>query len=166
MRLPQSGQLFTVPRNVYVLGTMNTADRSIRLLDAALRRRFAFRELLPDTEPLEGAYVGKLHLADLLTNLNSRVRAEVGRERQIGQAFLLREGQPLATDEELAATIREDIIPLLQEYAYDDYSMLTRILGSLVVDETQQCIRQLADADLVDALYAELQTTPSAETLP
>ena len=158
VQLPQSGDSFAVPGNVYVLATMNTADRSIRLLDAALRRRFAFQELLPDAEPLEGAFVGKLHLADLLTNLNARVRGEVGRERQVGQAFLLRDGRPLATDEELGAAVRGDIIPLLQEYAYDDYSLLTRLLGSGLVDETEQRIRDLADADLVDALYTELQT--------
>jgi 5-methylcytosine-specific restriction protein B len=165
VRLPQSGEPFTVPANVYVLGTMNTADRSIRLLDAALRRRFAFHELLPDTEPVEGAYVGKLHLADLLTALNARVRAEIGRDRQVGQAFLLRDGRPLATEADLAAAIRGDVIPLLQEYAYDDYGMLARLLGSQVVDMDEQRLRELTDGDLVDALYTEFQATTADQAL-
>jgi 5-methylcytosine-specific restriction protein B len=166
VRLPQSGEPFTVPRNVYVLGTMNTADRSIRLLDAALRRRFAFHELLPDREPLEGAFVGKLHLAELLTNLNARIRAEVGRERQIGHAFFLRDGQPLATQEEFAAAFRDDVLPLLQEYAYDDYGLLGRLLGAQVIDEVEQRLVDVADLDLIDALYAELQSATSEQPWP
>lgn len=157
VRLPQSGELFAVPPNVHVLGTMNTADRSIRLLDAALRRRFAFYELLPDREPLEGAFVGKLHLADLLTTLNGRIRGEVGRERQIGHAFFLHNGQPLATEEEFAAAFRGDVLPLLQEYACDDYGLLVRLLGGTLIDEDEQVLRDLPDPDLIDALYTELQ---------
>src|SRR4029079_9661368 len=71
--LPQSREKFDVPPNVYVLGTMNTADRSIRLLDAALRRRFAFIELMPDTGLLGGALVGELDLALFLDALNERI---------------------------------------------------------------------------------------------
>jgi 5-methylcytosine-specific restriction protein B len=160
VRLPQSGESFAVPPNVYVLATMNTADRSIRLLDAALRRRFAFHELMPDREPLEGAFVGKLHLAELLTNLNVRIRAEVGRERQVGHAFFLRDGQPVSTEEEFAAAFRGDVLPLLQEYACDDYGLLVRLLGDSMIDEGEQRLRELADADLIDALYTELQVGP------
>jgi 5-methylcytosine-specific restriction protein B len=163
VRLPQSGEQFAVPPNVYVLGTMNTADRSIRLLDAALRRRFAFHELLPDREPLEGAFVGKLHLADLLTTLNGRIRAEVGRERQVGHAFFLRDGQPLATEEEFAAAFRGDVLPLLQDYACDDYGLLVRLLGDTLIDENEQVLRDLPDADLIDALYTELQAGPAGQ---
>lgn len=157
VRLPQSGEAFAVPRNVYVLGTMNTADRSIRLLDAALRRRFAFRELLPDREPLEGAFVGKLELAELITTLNARIRREAGRERQIGHAFFLNQGQPVATEEDFAAVFRGDVLPLLQEYAADDYALLARLLGPSLIDEGEQRLQDLADEDLIDALYTELQ---------
>src|SRR5206468_2514726 len=130
---------------------------SIRMLDAALRRRFAFQELLPDREPLEGAFIGKLHLADLLTTLNARIRAEVGRERQVGHAFFLRDGQPIATEEQFAAAFHGDVLPLLQEYASDDYSLLVRLLGNAVIDDAEQRLRNLPDADLIDALYTELQ---------
>ncbi|MEV0561028.1 AAA family ATPase [Dactylosporangium sp. NPDC050588] len=157
VRLPQSTEAFAVPGNVYLLGTMNTADRSIRLLDAALRRRFAFYELLPDVELLEGAYVGRLHLDNLLNSLNSRVRAELGRERQVGHAFLLRDGRPLATEADLCAAIRGDVIPLLQEYAYDDYGLLARLIGAQVVDVEQQRLHELTDDEMVEALSAEFQ---------
>lgn len=166
VRLPQSGESFAVPPNVHLLGTMNTADRSIRLLDAALRRRFVFLELAPDAEVLEGAYVGKLHLAELLTGLNSRIRTELGRERQVGHAFLLRDSQPIASEEDFAAVIRGEVVPLLQEYAYDDYAMLARLLGQQAVDETRQRLRELTDVDLVDALYTEFQTAPIDTSLP
>jgi len=165
VRLPQSGESFAVPPNVYVLATMNTADRSIRLLDAALRRRFAFQELLPDRETLEGAFVGKLHLAELLTALNARIRVEVGRERQVGHAFFLRGGQPADTEEEFAAAFRGDVLPLLQEYACDDYGLLARLLGTSMIDEEEQRLRDLTDADLIEALYTELQVGSSGSSL-
>ncbi|MEV0973694.1 McrB family protein [Microtetraspora glauca] len=155
--LPQSGQDFSVPPNVYVLGTMNTADRSIRLLDSALRRRFAFVELLPDPAVLEGFTVGKLHLADLLRELNLRVLKELGRERQIGHSFFLTAGGPVTDESALAAVIRNEVLPLLQEYAYDDYSMLARFLGPDIVDDVGHRLHDLNDEELVDALYAELQ---------
>ncbi|WP_306316273.1 MULTISPECIES: McrB family protein [unclassified Streptomyces] len=155
--LPQSGEPFTVPPNVAVLGTMNTADRSIRLLDSALRRRFAFLELMPDPTVLEGYHVGELHLADLLTELNSRIRGQVGREQQIGHAFFLDRGAPLATESHLATVMRNDLMPLLQEFAYDDYSVLAGFLGTAVVDVDHHTLHDLDDDELVAALYAELQ---------
>ena len=127
--LPQSGEPFAVPANVAIIGTMNTADRSIRLLDSALRRRFAFLELMPDPTVLEGYRVGELHLADLLSGLNDRIRAQAGRDQQIGHAFFLDGGSPLATANHVATVVRNDLMPLLQEYAYDDYSILASFLG-------------------------------------
>lgn len=159
--LPQSSEEFSVPPNVYVLGTMNTADRSIRLLDSALRRRFSFVELLPDVSVLEGFHIGKLHLADLLRELNLRVLSELGRERQIGHSFFLSGGSPLNDEAILGAVIRDEILPLLQEYAYDDFSMLSRFLGSDIVDVVGHRLNDLSDEDLIEALYAELQVDAS-----
>ncbi|WP_217518263.1 McrB family protein [Streptomyces lunaelactis] len=158
--LPQSGEPFAVPPNVAVVGTMNTADRSIRLLDSALRRRFAFLELMPDATVLEGYRVGELHLADLLTGLNDRIRAQVGREQQIGHAFFLDGGSPLASASHLATVVRNDLMPLLQEYAYDDYGVLASFLGTDIVDAERHTLHDLSDEDLVAALYAELQVGP------
>ena len=142
LTLPQSKQTFSVPPNVFLLGTMNTADRSIKLLDAALRRRFAFLECMPDSELLHGAAVGDLALADLLDGLNQRIARFEGREKQVGHSYLLVDGQPVDEVEEFAARFREEILPLLQEYCYDDYATLAKFIGSELVD---------ADAGTLDA---------------
>ncbi|MEU9083667.1 AAA family ATPase [Streptomyces sp. NPDC048357] len=160
--LPLSGDHFSVPPNVQLLGTMNTADRSIRMLDSAIRRRFAFLELLPNTEPLTDAVVGQLDLKVFLTELNARIRAGLDREKQIGQAFLLPGGEPVSTPEELAAVIRDEILPLLQEYAYDDYGLLAGFLGTAVIDPVAHTPRELDDEKLVSALYEELQVKAHA----
>ncbi len=134
LTLPQSKETFSVPRNLFLLGTMNTADRSIKLLDAALRRRFAFLECMPDTELLHGAAVGELALDDFLDGLNQRIARFEGREKQVGHSYLLVDGQPVDEIEEFAARFREEILPLLQEYCYDDYAMLAKFIGSELVD--------------------------------
>ena len=132
--LPQSKETFSVPPNVFLLGTMNTADRSIKLLDAALRRRFAFMECMPDTELLHGAAVGELALDDFLDGLNQRIARFEGREKQVGHSYLLVDGQPVDEVDEFAARFREEILPLLQEYCYDDYATLAKFIGSELVD--------------------------------
>ena len=134
LTLPQSKETFSVPPNVSLLGTMNTADRSIKLLDAALRRRFAFIECMPDSELLHGAAVGELALDDFLDGLNERIARFEGREKQVGHSYLLVDGQPVDEVEEFAARFREEILPLLQEYCYDDYAMLAKFIGSDLVD--------------------------------
>ncbi|MBE1530470.1 McrB family protein [Actinomadura algeriensis] len=151
-----TGRRFAVPPNVRIVGTMNTADRSIRLLDSALRRRFAFYELLPDADDvLYGRKVGDLDLGLLLRELNRRVVAELGRERQIGHSFFLSGGRAVDEPGELAAVIRTEVMPLLQKYAYDDYSLLARFLGERIVDVRGHTVTDLEDDALVDALTAE-----------
>ena len=114
---------------------MNTADRSIRSLDAALRRRFAFIELLPDPSLLEGETVNEqLALDVFLDELNRRITKSAGRERQIGHSFFFHEGQIVTDPDDFAAVMRLEIIPLLQEIAYDDYGKLAEYLGSELVD--------------------------------
>jgi len=135
VRLPQSGDSFTVPANVYVIGTMNTADRSIRLLDAALRRRFAFIELMPDPALLAGDPIEELSLDSFLAALNATVVEHAGREKQIGHSyFFRRDGTRIETANELAVVVREEVIPLLQEYAYEDYGKLAKYLGEDLVE--------------------------------
>ncbi|MEW6662105.1 MAG: AAA family ATPase [Bacillota bacterium] len=138
--LPQSKQSFTIPPNVYLLGTMNTADRSIKLLDAAIRRRFAFLELMPDLTLLRGARVGSLPLDDFLQELNRRISKREGREKQIGHSFLLENGEPVSDPESLARCFRQEILPLLQEYCYDDYSALGEYLGGKLINGEAQTI--------------------------
>jgi 5-methylcytosine-specific restriction protein B len=136
--LPQSKQALSVPENVFLLGTMNTADRSIKVMDAALRRRFAFIELMPDLELFRGSDINGLALDDLMEGLNRRVAEHVGREKQIGHSFLLDRGKPVTEPEELARRFRQDILPLLQEYCQDDYRALERYLGSDLVRRESQ----------------------------
>jgi 5-methylcytosine-specific restriction enzyme B len=143
--LPQSKESFAVPSNVYIIGTMNTADRSIKLLDAALRRRFAFAEVMPDAELLRGAKVSTLALDEFLEELNRRIAREAGREKQIGHSFLLEGGAPVADPEEFARRFRQEILPLLQEYCYDDYAALATYLGTELVDRDAGVI----NADMV-----------------
>ncbi|MFE4264699.1 AAA family ATPase [Streptomyces sp. NPDC056883] len=160
--LPLSKEAFCVPRNVQLLGTMNTSDRSIRQLDSAVRRRFAFLELLPDAGPLHGSAVDELDLGVFLDALNDRIRRELDREKQIGQAFFLPGGTPVATAAELASVIRDEILPLLQEYAYDDYGLLTAFLGEDLVDPVSHTLRELSDEKLVSCLYEEFQVGAGA----
>ena len=131
VRLPQSGDEFAVPPNVYLIGTMNTADRSIHLLDTALRRRFGFVEMMPTRELIAGETVGYLALDVFLDQLNARVRELAGRERQIGHAVFYYDGGVVQSPDAFAAIFRHEILPLLQEYLYEDYSQLAELLGDI-----------------------------------
>jgi 5-methylcytosine-specific restriction protein B len=155
--LPQSKESFTVPPNVYLLGTMNTADRSIKLMDTALRRRFAFVEMMPDASLLVGAAINSLPLDDLLLTLNRRIAVTEGREKQIGHAFLLDGEQPLRQPAEFGRRFRQEILPLLQEYCYDDYAELAHYLGDQLVNRKEGMLNMeiLSDDDrLIEALTA------------
>lgn len=162
VHLPLSGRPFAVPPNVAVIGTMNTADRSIALLDTALRRRFGFIELMPEPELLAGVMVDGIPLAAWLGALNDKIverRGADGRNLQVGHAYLLERGRPVATLTSLARIVRDDIVPLLQEYCYEDYRMLADILGREFVDaETQRLHNELfleeRREDLKQALLA------------
>ena len=153
VRLAQSKQEFAVPPNVYLIGTMNTADRSIKLLDAALRRRFAFIEMLPEAELLSGVKVGDLELDDFLEELNQRIAETEGREKQIGHSYLLADGKPMREIAQVANAFRYDILPLLQEYTFDDPSALQSLLGDRLVDKNGS-LSDLLEED--DALIAAL----------
>lgn len=133
--LPYSGEVFSVPNNVYILGTMNTADRSIALMDTALRRRFSFAEMMPNPSVLKelGADVvadGEevLDVARMLEVINTRIEYLYDREHTIGHAFFTK----LADDpsiETLASIFEKKVIPLLQEYFYEDYEKIQLVLG-------------------------------------
>lgn len=129
--LPYSGESFSVPDNVWLLGTMNTADRSIALMDTALRRRFGFAELMPDADVLRkiGAdKVGDLDVAAMLDKINERITFLYDREHTIGHAFFTRlKDEP--TLEALSAIFKKSVIPLLQEYFYEDYQKIQLVLG-------------------------------------
>jgi len=140
--LPQSRESFMIPENVYLIGTMNTADRSIKLLDAALRRRFSFYELMPDPDLLSGSLLGNMKLDEFLTELNKRIARKEGREKQIGHSFLMDGYQPLTDPEEFARRFRQEILPLLQEYCYDDYGILAEYIGNDLVDAENKTLQK------------------------
>lgn len=128
VRLPYSQKLFGVPKNVYIIGTMNTADRSIATIDTALRRRFLFREMLPAPKVLADISVEDLSISELLTRLNKRIAVLYDREHTIGHAYFM----PLKaspTIDTLAEIFANNIIPLLQEYFYEDYEKIRLVLG-------------------------------------
>ncbi len=142
--LPVSGEQMQVPENVRVIGTMNTADRSIALLDTALRRRFGFIEVMPDASVLGDSVVGGVHLGEWLSALNRRICESVGRDarnRQIGHSYLMEDGKPISNLSSFSWVVQDEIIPLLEEYCYEEYSTLEKILGGEVVDVQRQTIR-------------------------
>lgn len=126
--LPYSGEFFSVPSNVYILGTMNTADRSIALMDTALRRRFQFVEMMPDTNILKNITVEGVEIAPILEKINERITFLYDREHTIGHAFFIKliDSPEINT---LGSIFEKSIIPLLQEYFYEDYQKIQLILG-------------------------------------
>ena len=135
LTLPYSGDPFSVPSNVDVIGTMNTADRSLALVDTALRRRFEFVELMPDPRILAGILVSRggheIHLGRLLTALNARIEALYDREHTIGHAYFtsLKNVAIEQRFEALVAIFRTRIIPLLEEYFFEDWQKIRLVLG-------------------------------------
>jgi len=162
VQLPQSGDSFSVPPNVLIIGTMNTADRSIHLLDTALRRRFQFIELLPDIELLEGASVGALALDAFLGGLNDEIRKRFGRDKQIGHAMFYQNGEIIDSPEEFAAVVRYELIPLLQEYLYEDYQALGDLLGGAIDTQDQQVAELANDPEGLCAALASKYGSASA----
>lgn len=171
IRLAVSGESFTVPKNVFLIGTMNTADRSIALLDIALRRRFGFIELMPDYSLLDDVSIGGLPIGPWLRDLNQRIRATGGgdaRNRQVGHAFFLVAGAPITTVDQFSAVLRDDLVPLLEEYCYDDFAQVADVIGHKLIDlDAQRVRRELFEpgrgAELIAALLRpEIATTAGA----
>ena len=125
--LPYSGNDFGVPDNLYIIGTMNTADRSIQQMDTALRRRFTFVEMMPDPDhELIPADVEGVNCRKMLRAMNERIALLLDREHQIGHTYLLN----VTTMEQLADTFGNRVFPLLQEYFYDDWRKIRAVLGN------------------------------------
>jgi hypothetical protein len=119
-----SDEMFGVPNNVYIVGTMNTADRSIALIDTALRRRFTFFEYSADTSLLDDNLDG-INLKDLVSMMNERIEFLLDKDHLIGHAFFLN----VKSKDDLCSVFRNKILPLLEEYFYGDYEKIQLVLG-------------------------------------
>ncbi|MEI9581855.1 McrB family protein [Enterobacter asburiae] len=131
--LPYSGTSFSVPNNLYLIGTMNTADRSLTALDTALRRRFEFVPMLPDTSLLAGTRIKGIELERLLETLNARIQALYDNEHTLGHAFFMPVIQ-VKHDEDAAFDLlkrimKNKILPLLEEYFFNDWQKIRLVLG-------------------------------------
>ena len=165
-KLPYSHEAFGIPDNVYLLGTMNTADRSIALLDTALRRRFSFVEMMPDSGVLDGIEVEGISVSGLLTTLNRRIEVLFDREHTLGHAFFtpLRQSPSIET---LGEIFRDKVIPLLQEYFYDDYEKICLVLGDRKRPEQQQFFEvETADLQNLFGVEPELEINPTYRINP
>ena len=138
VQLPYSKKTFGVPENLLILGTMNTADRSIALLDIALRRRFTFVEQMPNPSLLE--MVEGVDLGVLLDRLNRRITVLLGRDYQIGHSYLMN----IDSLETLHFAWYRKIMPLLQEYFYNDWERLRAVVGNRFIKpaEVDEMTRQ------------------------
>ena len=138
VRLPYSQQLFSVPKNLYIIGTMNTADRSIALMDVALRRRFLFEEVMPQIELLDTIEFNDqvIDLGILMDTLNKRITLLLDRNYTIGHALLM----GVSNLNELIDVIKFKIIPLLQEYFYGDWEKIGLVLGDNSKHEEALCL--------------------------
>lgn len=134
--LPYSKKSFSVPNNLYIIGTMNTADRSVEALDTALRRRFSFEEMPPcyDLEELEYEITSGITANQFLKTINNRIEKLLDKDHLIGHSFLIKKEDEDAL-EKVMETFYKNIIPLLQEYFFGDYGKIGLILGSGFVNK-------------------------------
>jgi 5-methylcytosine-specific restriction protein B len=137
VRLPYSKSVFGVPNNLYIIGTMNTADRSLTLIDTALRRRFTFEEIAPNASLLAGIIFSGVNIEELFRTMNRRIQLLYDREHVLGHAYFLnlRMSQSIET---LAQIFESQIIPLLQEYFFDDLEKVRLVLNDSAKDPKYQ----------------------------
>ncbi|NMR25834.1 AAA domain-containing protein [Pseudoalteromonas sp. NEC-BIFX-2020_015] len=144
--LPNSGEPFSVPENLYLIGTMNTADRSLAMMDTALRRRFDFVEMMPRPELFHEVSINGIDLEALLSKMNQRIEVLYDREHTLGHAFFI-PIKDLVGKQDLAfgtlkSVFKNKIIPLLEEYFFEDWNKIRLVLGDNQKVEELQFVRE------------------------
>jgi len=153
VKLPYSKSIFSVPKNLDIIGTMNTADRSVEALDTALRRRFEFIEMLPNSSLLTDISCEDINLEDLLNAINGRVEKLLDKDHQIGHSYFMSKGNRISISE-LRDVFKNKIMPLLQEYFYGDFGKIGLVLGGGFIEENEDktifAKFKYDDRDLID----------------
>lgn len=160
--LPYSKETFSVPNNIYIIGTMNTADRSVEALDIALRRRFNFIEVAPNTDLIDTIIEvcnGEINLKDLIDIINLRIEKLLDKDHKIGHAYFM----TVKSEADLKDVFADKVIPLLEEYFFGDFSKIGLILGQSFIRRTEvdtnfkfATFDNDADIDLLDKPIYEL----------
>lgn len=156
--LPYSKEKFGVPANLHIIGTMNTADRSIEALDTALRRRFSFSEMEPAPGLLREITIPDLDLELLLTKINKRIERLLDKDHMIGHAYFMKLKHVSDPWKELQVIFHEKLIPLLQEYFYGDYGKIELTIGKAFFEEEEEeadVVFADSDYEFVDALLSK-----------
>jgi 5-methylcytosine-specific restriction protein B len=180
VQLPYSGDRFSVPSNLYLIGTMNTADRSLAVVDTALRRRFDFIEMIPDPDALKQDVVQGVKIKLMLRAINMRIEHLYDREHTIGHSFFM--GLTArSTLSDLALIFKNNVLPLLEEYFFEDWEKIDKILGKSRVYEPQSTttlgfaptgktwrrrLERLDKAATYQAIYEQAAADPAPETAP
>lgn len=141
VKLPYSKKEFTVPNSLYIIGTMNTADRSVEALDTALRRRFEFKEMMPDYTVIQNEEIDGIKLSTLLETINDRIEMLIDRDHTIGHSYFV----GVDTPHKLSLAFNNKIMPLLQEYFYGDYGKIGLVLGNGFVEKNKNDKIDFAD---------------------
>lgn len=153
VQLPYSKELFAVPKNLIIIGTMNTADRSIEALDTALRRRFEFKEMPPiyDILSIISNDTNSISLGQLLKKINDRLEILLSKDHKIGHAYFI----GIDDISKLNKAFKNKIIPLLEEYFYNDYSKIKMILGDNFISSSNSSDIDFHLSDNDDSTYEE-----------
>jgi hypothetical protein len=137
VKLPYSKTIFSVPNNLDIIGTMNTADRSVEALDTALRRRFEFEEMLPNSSLLSNIRCESIDFERLLNTINGRIEKLLGKDHQIGHSYFMNSNNTLSISD-LQGIFKNKIMPLLQEYFYGDFGKIGLVLGNSFIKENKE----------------------------